>query len=295
MHWPWQVDREELRAAPFPEVWLRHLEENVPHYTYLTEYEQETLRGDLRIFIAEKHWEGCGGLELTDEIQVTIAAQACLLTLCLPHNFYPNVRSLFIYPAAYAGKSRRRGVAGVVTEEQVGRLGEAWHTGPVVLSWQDALTGGVNPRDGQNVVFHEFAHKLDLMDGAADGFPRLHEDGDYPRWQAVLNEQWEYLRGRSKKGRVTLLSHYGATNGAELFAVATEAFFEKPREMRQRHPELYLVLADYYRQDTAARLDAQSFRAQQREAEPTLQLTLDAGQGRSAGSDAPGSEQALTG
>lgn len=260
MFFGWQQDRERIRTAPFPDPWLEYLETNVPHYTYLSETEQDMLRGDLRLFIAEKHWEGCGGLELTDEVQVTIAAQACLLTLCLPNNLYPKVQSIFVYPAAYAAPTRSVGPAGVVTEGVSFRLGEAWHTGPVVLSWQDAKAGGANPADGRNVVFHEFAHRLDLRTGAVDGFPRLNDEAAYERWHAVMSEEWEHLSAAAESGRATLLDHYGATNAGELFAVATEAFFEKPRQMRKSHQRLYGVLKEYYRQDPAARLDALPYR-----------------------------------
>jgi len=256
MHLPWQIDRERLRTAPFPEAWLEYLEANVPQYTALSVTEREVLQGDLRVFIAEKQWEGCGGLELTDEIRVTIAAQACLLTLCLPNNLYPNVRSIFVYPTAYVAKTQTVGPAGVVTEEESVRLGEAWQDGPVVLSWSDVKSGGQIPGDGHNVVFHEFAHQLDLMDGEVDGYPRLHENGDYPRWQAALSEEWAYLAEQAEKGRATVLDHYGATSAGELFAVATEAFFEKPRQLHLRHPQLYQVLKEYYRQDPRERLEA---------------------------------------
>jgi Mlc titration factor MtfA (ptsG expression regulator) len=255
MPFPWQQDWEAIRTAPFPHAWREYLEANVPHYRYLSEWEQEALRGDLRVFMAQKHWEGCGGLTLTDEIRVTVSAQACLLTLCLPHNFYPNVLSIFVYPAAYAATVQRVGPAGVVTEGLEARLGEAWHSGPVVLSWQDAKEGALDAADGQNVVFHEFAHKLDIMDGAADGYPRLHDDAAYSRWHEAMKEEWERLRRESERGHATLLDRYGATNAAELFAVATEAFFEKPRQMREGHERLYEVLKEYFRQDPAARLE----------------------------------------
>jgi len=244
--------------APFPEAWSGYLEANVPHYRYLSETEREVLQGDLRVFIAEKHWEAFGGLELTDEIRVTIAAQACLLTLCLPDNLYPNVRSIYVYPTAYVAPERTVGPDGVVTEGESVRLGEAWHGGPVVLSWSDVKSGGQILGDGHNVVFHEFAHQLDLMDGEVDGYPRLHEDGDYPRWQAAMNDEWAFLLEQAEQGRATVLDHYGATSAGELFAVATEAFFEKPRQLHERHPQLYQVLKEYYRQDPRERLEAAS-------------------------------------
>jgi MtfA peptidase len=256
LHWLREKKREKIRAAPFPERWLGVLESNVPHYRDLTAYEQEALRDDLRIFMEEKHWEACGGLELTDEIQVTIAAQACLLTLYLPNDYYPNVRSLLIYPAGYQASVEHVNPAGVVTIGVDRRLGEAWSDGPVVLSWQDALEGGTDPADGRNVVFHEFAHKLDMMDGRADGIPRLHEDAAYDRWYEAMKAEYDELIQVAEGEMSGVLDQYGAENAAELFAVATEAFFEKPRQLRKRHASLYAVLQEYYRQDPAARLDA---------------------------------------
>ena len=255
-HWLRERRREKVRSAAFPERWLDYLRENVPHYTYLSDYEQEALRDDLRVFMTEKYWEGCGGLTLTDEIRVTISAQACLLILCLPRDYYPNVRSILVYPAGYRARDLAVNPAGVVTEGESHRLGEAWHDGPVILSWTDAKAGGVDPADGQNVVFHEFAHKLDMLDGAADGYPRLQTDADYRRWYKVMRREYDDLARNSETGRAALLDHYGAESAAELFAVATEAFFEKPRQMRNRHEELYALLREYYGQDPAARLDA---------------------------------------
>ena len=253
-------DRNSIRTAPFPARWEEHLHKNVPHYAYLSETEREVLQGDLRLFIADKHWEGCGGLELTDEIQVTIAAQACLLTLCLPHNLYPNVRSIFVYPSTFVARRRTVGPDGVVTEGEQARLGEAWRNGPVVLAWSDVSEGARDPGDGANVVFHEFAHKLDMMNGPADGYPPLHDAADYTRWQTAMNAQWTYLLEQAEKGRATVLDTYGAESAAELFAVAAEAFFEKPRQLERRHPELYLVLKEYFRQDPGARIEAAALR-----------------------------------
>ncbi len=258
MLWSWlrEKKRRKLRSAPFPEAWLDYLDENVPHYAALSDYEQEVLRQNLRIFIAEKHWEAFGDLVLTEEMQVTVAAQACLLTLNLPECFYPNVRSIFLYPASYRVRTRSVNPAGVVTEGRSYRLGEAWHGGPVVLSWQDVLAGGLDPDDGRNVVFHEFAHKLDMLDGSVDGTPRVHEDSAYGRWYAAMRLEWERLRGERDPDRPGILDPYGAQDAGELFAVATEAFFERPVELRHWHAELYAVLAEYYRQNPAARLDA---------------------------------------
>jgi len=257
MKLPWgrQAKRDKLRLAPFPERWLEYLQARVPYYAYLTAAEQEMLRGDLRIFMAEKYWEGCGGLALTEEIKVVISAQACLLTLGLPQKFYPNVRSILVYPAGFRVPEREVVAPGIVTEGTVATLGQAWQHGPVVLSWQDAKEGAIDPSDGQNLVFHEFARQLDMVDGVVDGVPRLYEDEDYRRWFEVMSAEYEALSQHAAEGRAVVLGHYGAQDAAELFAVCTEAFFEKPREMRQDHPLLYRVLQEYYQQDPAARLD----------------------------------------
>ena len=255
--------RKELAAQPFPAEWRQILENNVPHYSYLTEEERSRLEHDLRVVAEEKSWEGCGGQEITDEIRVTIAGQACLLLLGLEHNYFANVESILVYPTDYVARARTVGPDGVVDEGQSHRLGEAWQTGPIVLSWFDVKSGAANDRDGHNVVLHEFAHKLDLGDGAVDGVPSLQEDAQYERWAEVMSSEYERLVENTEKGHATLLDSYGATNAGEFFAVATECFFEKPRQMREKHGELYDVLKSYYRQDTAARMDAHAQASQQ--------------------------------
>jgi len=252
--WLRERRRNKIREEPFPGEWLEILEKNVPHYASLSPDEQAKLRGDLRIFIVEKYWEGCAGLALTDEILVTVSAQACLLSLHLDNDYYPDVRSLFIYPHGYLAEQRSVGPAGVVTEGRIHRLGEAWSTGPVVLSWDDARDGSLNPRDGRNVVFHEFAHQLDMADRRSDGMPRLPDDEAYRRWIDVVTAEYEALVRRSAAGRASVLDEYGVESYAEFFAVATEAFFERPLPLRARHQRLYELLRDYYQQDPAARM-----------------------------------------
>lgn len=254
--WLREKNRERLRQAPFPERWVEWVEEHVSHYRYLSPLEQQVLQDDLRIFIHEKRWEGCGGLELTEEMQVIIAAQASLMALSLERKYYPNVPTVLVYPAAYRVKVRKVGPLGVVTESYEHRLGEAWDRhGPVVISWADAQTGGWNAEDGRNVVIHEFAHKLDMLNGAADGTPRLYDDEAYERWYEVMKAEWGLLTEVGGPRR-TMLNPYAGTHVAELFAVASEVFFERPRQMLHRHPALYDVLSEYYRQDPAGRIEA---------------------------------------
>jgi Mlc titration factor MtfA (ptsG expression regulator) len=248
--------RAGMREQPFPERWLAYLEKNVGHYPYLSESEQAILRDDLRILIAEKTWEGGGGLELTEEMQVTIAAEASLLLLGLDHEYYPNVESIIVYPRDYTAPSKSQDPSGVIDESGSSRLGEAWNIGPVLVSWADARDGGRNPTDGHNVVLHEFAHKLDMRDGAADGVPKLETDAQYDTWAEVMSAEYQELVAQTEKGHKSLLDSYGATNAAEFFAVATECFFEKSVLMAEQHPRLYAVLRDFYHQDTAARMHA---------------------------------------
>jgi MtfA peptidase len=247
--WLRQRRRHQLLASPFPEEWLAYLRKNVALYAQLTEAEQARLRDKLRVFMGERHWEGCGGLTVTDDMKVTIAAQACLLLLNIENDDFSRVPSILLYPSGYSAPAERRNPDGTVGGIP-GRLGEAWYRGPVILAWDSVIAGG---HDGQNVVLHEFAHQLDFLDGYADGTPPLSSREAYRRWHKVMNAEYDRLVLESAHGRARVLDAYGATNPAEFFAVATEAFFEKPVQLRHRHPALYAVLRDYYRQDTAER------------------------------------------
>jgi Mlc titration factor MtfA (ptsG expression regulator) len=251
--WLRQRRRRKLLARPFPAEWLGYLRKNVAHYRYLSEAEQARLRDDLRIFVAEKSWEGCGGLRMTDEIKVTIAAQACLLVLGMEHNYYDRVLSILVYPHGYRAPDHAGGAGGAILEGMSDRLGEAHYRGPVILSWAEVLADGRHPRTGKNLVFHEFAHQLDMLDGIIDGTPPLRDRDQARRWHEVMTAEYQRLIVASEQGRATLLDQYGTTDEAEFFAVATECFFDKPTQMAQRHPQLYDLLREYYRQDPAAR------------------------------------------
>jgi Mlc titration factor MtfA (ptsG expression regulator) len=244
--------RRRLLAEPFPAEWRKYLEANVSAYPTLSETEQAKLRDRVRIFIAEKNWEGCGGLAITDEIKVTIAGQACLLILGYDDFCFERVKSILVYPHGYLAPQEAPNEIGIVDSAGSARLGEAHYRGPVVLSWSDALAGGRTHRDGKNLVYHEFAHELDMLDGAADGTPPL-PDGQRARWRDVMTAEYQRLIRDSEHGRATLLDEYGTTNEAEFFAVATECFFEKGLPLQRRHPQLYELLRDFYRQDPAAR------------------------------------------
>jgi Mlc titration factor MtfA (ptsG expression regulator) len=173
---------------------------------------------------------------------------------------FDHVQTVLVYPAEYFAEDIEVTEAGTVYEEYEGRLGEAWYGGPVVLSWEDVRHGCFQPGDGINVVLHEFAHQLDMEDGLIDGTPLLESRALYERWRKVMTAEYDKLIRHSEQGRATLLDRYGTKDPGEFFAVATECFFEKPAAFRRRHPRLYGLLRDYFRQDPAARLERLSTR-----------------------------------
>jgi Mlc titration factor MtfA (ptsG expression regulator) len=258
MPFSWLADRRrrKILERPFPEAWSGHIRDNVAHYAYLDEAEKKHLRDLTQVFIAEKHWEGAGGLELTDEVRVTIAAQACLLILGLEHALYRRVESIVVYPSTVLTRpegARIFSFGGDLPEQPTPIVGQAFRRGPVILVWDAVKSGGIDPRDGRNVVYHEFAHKLDMLTGAADGVPPLAGRDAQAWWIEVLTREYEALQAQAEKGAKTFLDTYALENGAEFFAVATEHFFEQPQQMERDHADMYGVMRGFYRQDTAAR------------------------------------------
>ena len=251
MGWIGNRRRQRLRATPLPGDWRRIVRRNVPYYQCLPSDKQAELDGLIQVFLAEKSFEGAGGLEMTDEIRVTIAAQACVLLLGREHRFYPGLQAIIVYPHAYVSRMARRGPDGTVSEGPHVLLGESWKQGALVLSWDDVVSGAGDIYDGHNVVFHEFAHQLDSEYGLANGAPLLEKHSMYVAWARVLGGEYEDLVKRLRRHAPTFLDAYAATSPAEFFAVATEFFFEKPRAMRAGHPELYGQLKTFYHQDPA--------------------------------------------
>jgi Mlc titration factor MtfA (ptsG expression regulator) len=237
--------RRVLRAAPLPVEWQEILLRNLPPYRHLTKALQKDLQGDMNVFLDEKSFEGCGGLELTDEIRVTIAGQACLLILNRDAGWYPRLDTILVYPSTYVAQGR--GAHGDVGNSV--RLGESWDTGAVVLAWDSVKRGALNFDDGHNVTLHEFAHQLDQEDGNADGAPILEQRSAYRSWARILSGEYKRLIKRSKRGRRSVMDDYGATNPAEFFAVATETFFEEPEQLAKKRPELFDELKGYYHLD----------------------------------------------
>jgi Mlc titration factor MtfA (ptsG expression regulator) len=243
--------RAKLRAEPLSPEQHAIIAKNVPYLAKLPEADQKELEGLIQIFLAEKEFEGCGGLELTDEIKVTIAAQACLLLLHRENDNYPGVDAILVYPGAYRAPTKQDG-GGFLVEGEQARLGESWTRGVVVLAWDHVKSGAMNMNDGHNLVLHEFAHQVDGEDGSMDGAPDLGTRARYKSWAHVLGSEFSELSERLDQGRKSDIDSYGATNPAEFFAVVTEMFFEKPRMMKDRHPELYEELAAFYKQDPLA-------------------------------------------
>ncbi|MBW8042625.1 MAG: zinc-dependent peptidase [Planctomycetes bacterium] len=245
-----KLRHKRLLAAPFPEDWKQFIRKNVPLYNRLPDPLTDQLHGLVNVFINQANFEGCGGLQMTDEIRVTIAAQACMLLLNRKALYFRKLRTVLVYPHTYVAKTVSSNGTVTIKGQSV-RLGESWQNGPVVLAW-DSVTGGtLNITDARNVVLHEFAHQLDQEDGSADGAPILERRSRYTTWARVLSTEYEFLQKKKRKHRRTVLNKYGATNPAEFFAVATETFFEKSRQMEKRHPELYDELKNYYKLDPA--------------------------------------------
>ena len=214
--------------------------------------DRQELAGHVQVFLEEKRFEGCGGLQITDEVRVTIAAQACVLLLHRKATYYPNLVSILVYPTAYQVPAGRPTTDGRPNQPAQTRLGESWGRDVLVLAWDSVVAGASDVHDGHNVVLHEFAHQLDQESGAGDGAPLLPRRSMYAAWARVLGHDFDQLVRDAERNHRTLIDRYGATSPAEFFAVATETFFEKPRQLRSKHPALYLELQRFYCQDPAS-------------------------------------------
>src|SRR2546427_11464321 len=241
-----------LPTGPIPDAWPGIVERNVSLARGLSSEERERLLRLVQIFLADKHFEGSGGLTLTEEMKVTIAAEACLLLLHLEGPCYPTLRTVLVYPHGFVPKSAGSRGTGQVVPPPVRLMGESWGDGVVVISWDDTVRGARKPADGENVVLHEFAHQLDAEDGVTDGAPLLAPSA-LRTWGGVLSAEYERLRRDAADDRRSALDEYGATNKAEFFAVATETFLQNPVQLEREHPELYSQLQQFYRQDPARR------------------------------------------
>lgn len=241
--------RNRIAARQFPNQWLLILQRNVPLYNHLSAKDKSELQKHILIFIAEKHFEGCGGLKITDEIKVIIAAQACILLLHRKTDYYPGLSSILVYPHAFIANRTQHLPGGVIAQGPQVLSGESHSNGAVVLSWDDVKHGAADIDDGHNVVFHEFAHQIDSSGGKNDSSSVLKNSSSYITWARVLEKDYQMLRQAAELNRPAFLDKYGAIDPAEFFAVATEFFFEKPRELKRIHPDLYDELKRFYHQD----------------------------------------------
>ena len=222
----------------------------MPVFDRLPVADQAELLGHVQVFLAEKSFEGAGGLTLTDEIRITIAAQACMLLLHRETDYYPQLTSIIVYPSGYTSSEDRFIGGGIWEEGGEARLGHtARELRAMVLAWDVAKRGAADPDDGRNLVLHEFAHQLDFENYLADGTPALDTPTAYRAWGRVMSAELQALRRASNAGLATVLDNYGATDPAEFFAVATEAFFEQPAALAASHPALFSEMKNFFRQD----------------------------------------------
>ena len=243
--------REVLERGFLP-AWRDVVDERVPHLGLLDVDERARLEDRALRLVAGKRWEPANGFELTDDIVVTIAAQAAMIALELADDAYRNVGSILVHPTTVVLTGARSVAPGLATDQPMEILGQANLDGPVLIVWDAALAAARHPERGHNVVFHEFAHKLDMLGGNADGTPPMATQEELDHWVQVCTEVYGRISHGVDDG---VLRSYAGVNPAEFFAVATEVFFDVPLALRDREPALYEVLRDFYRQDPAARVE----------------------------------------
>jgi Mlc titration factor MtfA (ptsG expression regulator) len=245
-----------LREAQLDEaVWRRALED----YSFtrqLDAQERARLKDLTLLFLAEKPINGADNLKIDNGARLAIAIQACILILNLDLDWYKSWTEVIIYPGEFVARREEIDEAGVVHVIEEPMSGESWEFGTVVLSWTDVQQAGQG--DGYNVVIHEFAHQIDMLNGDANGFPPLHKEMSREQWAAAFSSAYEHFCKRVDAREQTVIDEYAAENPAEFFAVISEAFFETPLAVRDAYPDVYAQLVLFYRQDTAARMRADS-------------------------------------
>jgi len=237
--------QRRLLGRPLAATWLQLVAARQRLFVRLSPAEQQQLLDLIRLFLAEKQFHGCAGLAITEEVRVTIAAHACLLLLNRRTEVFPRLRHILVYPGAFVMRGEYMNEDGIVSEFNEERLGESWHYGKVILSWDDVDYAAQHPEDGENVVLHEFAHQLDSESGSEDGVPLLRHN-DPQQWAAVMQREYAALCRAVEQGQESVLDPYGAESPVEFFAVATETFFELPDLLDEWHPQLFSELQRYY-------------------------------------------------
>jgi MtfA peptidase len=244
--------RQERAALeqPFPQAWRDRLAYRWPMYATLDDAERAALEDLVKVFLTRVRFEPAQGFTVTDEMRVLIAAQACLLVLELDLDLYRQVSSVIVHPRTVVLKGTHQVGKHLASDADQTLAGQAHHRGPVVLSWSTVAYEARHHQRGHNVVMHEFAHQLDMVDGMIDGTPPIDDPDLRERWVRVCTAEYRKLR----RGDEGVLRPYAATDTGEFFAVATETFFTQPRELRDASPELYEVLREVYGQDPASRM-----------------------------------------
>ncbi len=245
-----QSHLKKIFSTPLDANHILLLQNNVGLYSFLSENLRSQLHGLIQIFLYEKKFIG-RGIEINDEVKLTVAGNACLLLLQGERRTFPGFTSILIYPDTYVAHQTTHD-GSLQTLETSRRAGESWMRGPIVLSWGDVLRGSLNAEDGHNVVIHEFAHKLDEQSGAMNGLPLLRDNSHYSQWTNILGAEYISLQERAKQGKNKVIDTYGTVSPPEFFAVATESFFEKPDQMKRRLPDLYQQLMIFYNIDPAS-------------------------------------------
>lgn len=241
--------RRRVVARPFPADWRRMLRTRMPAWRRLPPDLQLRLRRRIQVFVAEKRFIGCAGLEVSEDMKVLIAAQACMLVLRRPMDDFAALREILVYPGAFAVSRSDVEPSGIEHAWRRVHLGESSARGQVVLSWEAVLKGAADPGDGHNVVMHEFAHQLDQQNGTANGAPPQHGAARMARWAAVMGAAYALTLQQAAAHQPIALDPYALQSPAEFFAVATENFFERPSELARALPEAYAELASFYRVD----------------------------------------------
>jgi len=247
-HWFRNRRRRKLLAEPFPDWWNAILERNVKHYSALLPNERARVQNVVRVIVAEKIWEGCGGLHITEEIKLTVAASAALLLIGLENQYFERVQSIIVYPDTFRTPQEQDDweddeLSDVIVE------GQAVYRGPVILSWSKVLHEGRFPEEGFNVVLHEFAHQLDFLSNTIDGTPPLNDAQLEARWRTVMQDAYQRHLQDYEKGRELFFTEHAAESETEFFADATEAFYCRPHDLLDVEPEVYELLMSYFRVD----------------------------------------------
>ena len=241
-----QRHRNQIAAHDFPVEWERSLINYWPLYQRIPPDLKKQLQQRIQLFMAEKTFEGCQGFEVSEYHKVFIAAQACLLIINKPFEFFDSLEAVLVYPTAFIIQRNQALGSGIYSEDRQILSGESWQTGKVIVSWDDTIEGMVDSHDGKNVVIHEFAHLLDHETGSSNGAPYLNRNQSYEVWSQVLSAAYERLQHKLQNRQGSFINYYGASSPAEFFAVISEIFFEQPELLKKHEPALYLQLGEYY-------------------------------------------------